>query len=178
MLNGCVDSTILTKPNAFVTMNKRDFNKLDPWQLKSQEDATNISWPMRASRWPLFVSLEEFPTGLFHFRQISKIKEYYAIEKGMLDEGDGSTKKNTQRNRIRLRWKQFQKKRCRWRSMTINERERISHTPLYGISLIFQGFDQTSKSTCKVRAKFAWCYGPCSSRGTLLYKNCPHGNPS
>ena len=28
-LNGCVDSMILTKPNTFVTINKRDFKKLE-----------------------------------------------------------------------------------------------------------------------------------------------------
>ena len=45
-LNGCVDSTILTKPNVFVTVNtanNRDFNKLGPWQLKYQEDAKHFS---------------------------------------------------------------------------------------------------------------------------------------
>ena len=43
-------------------------------------------------------------------------------------------------------------------SMTINEREQSSHTPLYGISAVSCGFAQTSKSTCqnifRVSAKY------------------------
>ena len=43
-------------------------------------------------------------------------------------------------------------------SMTINERERSSHTPLYGISPVSRGFAQPLKSTCRnifrVRAKY------------------------
>ena len=34
-------------------------------------------------------------------------------------------------------------------SMTIKEREGISHTPLYGISPVSRGFSQTLRSTCR-----------------------------
>ena len=76
----------------------------------------------------------------------------------MLGEGYGSQKKNSQVTKgargqnNRTKRDADDDKRA---SMTMNERELISHTPLYGIS---RGFAETSRSACRnicrVRAKY------------------------
>ena len=53
------------------------------WTLSNwtfQEDKNNLR-PMRASRWHLFLKQVYVPTGIFHLRQILKIKKYDAIDK-------------------------------------------------------------------------------------------------
>ena len=92
----------------------------------------------------------------------------------MLAEGDVSPKKHPEEQNMH-EVKKIAKKEMpmtiddnKRASMTINEREGISHTPLYGISPVSHGFAQTSKSMCKVCAKFARGYGPRSPMGTLL----------
>ena len=133
----------------------------------------------------MFVPLEEVLRGLFHLRQISKIKQYYAIDKNYVSQrGRFSDKKHPEEQNSH-EVKKIAKKEIlmtidddKRASMTINEREQSYYTPLYGISPVSCVFSQISKSTYKLRAKFAQGYGPRSPRGTLLYNNCPQGENS
>ena len=70
----------------------------------------------------------------------------------MLGEGCGYPEKKHPGD-IRCSWAKNRKKSDadddKQASMTMNKRERSSHTPLYGIPPVSRGFAPTSKSTCR-----------------------------
>ena len=114
--------------------------------------------PMRASRWPLFVNLEDVLKVKIHLRQISKIKQYDAIEKNYFRRRVWFTR-DCFPGETRCSWAKKRTKRDadndKRASMTMNEGEQSSHIPLYGTS---RGFAETSRTTCqnicRVRAEY------------------------
>ena len=151
--------------------NNRKFESSTLGNWKFQEGYKKKSRPMRASIWPLFVPLEDVLKGIFHLRQISKIKQYHAIDEKYV------------RRRVRFNGKKYQvtkgahgQKNCTKRDADDDKKRRWWWTSaskvlihLYGISCGFaETYVEYVQSTCEVCAKWKQGSGPRSPGGGLI----------
>ena len=135
--------------------------------------------PMRASRWPLFVNLEDIPKGQIHLRQISKIKQYDAIDKNSVRRRVWFTRECFPGSQKVLVGKKIAQKEM---PMTINEcrwqwtstREVLTHLSTAYLADLPKHWGVRAKtyveyvqSTCLVCAKWEQGYGPRSPGGRL-----------
>ena len=130
---------------------------------------------MRASIWPLFVLLEDVLKWLFHLRQISRIKQYDAIDEKYVRRRVWFTGKNP-------RWQKGlvgNKIAPKEIPMTIKSvhddeqaRAKFSYTSTAYLAdlpkhwgVCAETYVEYVQSTCKVRAKWEQGYGPRSPGG-------------